>query len=64
LVLRHFRSKRRQLQYLMAQRLRVFAPEGVPAPAAPRGLDDLGVIGREEGPLLPFMPRLAARAAA
>jgi hypothetical protein len=37
----------RQFQHLVAERLGIFALEGVAAAAALRGLDDLGMVGRE-----------------
>ena len=61
LVLGHLGPEWRQFQYLMAQRLRIVACKGLAAPAALRGLENLSVIGWEEGPLPPFMPGLAAR---
>jgi hypothetical protein len=64
LVLGHFRADRRQVQDLVAQWLRVLALKGMAAPPTMRGLEDFRVVGREEGPLLPRVPRLAAGPAA
>ena len=49
LVLGHLGPEWRQFQYLMAQRLRIVACKGLAAPAALRGLENLCVIGWEEG---------------
>ena len=48
-VLGHLGPEWRQFQYLMAQRLRIVACKGLAAPAALRGLENLSVIGWEEG---------------
>jgi hypothetical protein len=64
LVLRNLRPDRWQLQDLVAERVRVLTMKGVPAPTTLHGLKGLGVIGREEGPLLPLVPGLATTPAA
>lgn len=64
LVLGHLGADRRQLQHLVAQRLRVVAPKGVAAPAAAGGLEDVRAVGREQRPLLALVPGLTAGAAA
>jgi hypothetical protein len=58
-VLGDFGSDCGQLQHLVAQRLRVVALKHVLAATALCGLEDLGVIGREQGPLLSLVPGLA-----
>jgi hypothetical protein len=64
LVLRNFRPHRRKVQDLMAERVWVLAAKRMAAPAAMRGLEGLGVIGREEGSLLPRVPGLTTTPAA
>jgi hypothetical protein len=63
-VLRHFRSERRQLQDLVAERVRVLPPKGMPAPAALGRLDNFRVIGGQQGAPPPLVPGLAAGPAA
>ena len=63
LVLGDLGPDRRQFQDLVAKRLWVGAAQRVPAPATVRGLENLRVVGREPGPLLPRVTRLTARAA-
>jgi hypothetical protein len=63
LVLGHFGADRGQLQDLVPQRPRIVARQGVTTAAAVRGLEGVGVIGRQERPLLEWVAGLAPASA-
>jgi hypothetical protein len=60
LVLGHVGLDGRQLQDLMSERVRIAAGEGVATGAALLWQEGNGAISRQEGPLLAFVPKLAA----